>query len=93
MQFSWVRQLPHATAVVVMRRCRVMVFEKPEVLSRVHTRLLRVGLLTLKRRDFEVSSPYVPTRIFMSVGVLAVSRSPGIIRCGLRLDIARIDPA
>ena len=27
--------------------------------------LLRVGQLTLKRRDFEVSSPYVSTRIFM----------------------------
>ena len=55
--------------------------------------LLRVGLLTLTRRDFEVSSPYVSTRIFMSVGVLAVSRSPGIIRCGLCLDIAPMDTA
>ena len=34
MQFSWVRHLPHATAVVVMRRCRVMVFEKPEVIDK-----------------------------------------------------------
>ena len=31
MQFSWVRQLRLATAVVVRRRCQVMVFEKPEV--------------------------------------------------------------
>ena len=34
MQFSWVRQLPHATAVVVRRRCQVMVFEKPEVIDK-----------------------------------------------------------
>ena len=34
MQFSWVRQLPHATTVVVRRRCRVMVFEKPEVIDK-----------------------------------------------------------
>ena len=34
MQFSWVRQLPHATAVVVRRRCRVMLFEKPEVIDK-----------------------------------------------------------
>ena len=27
-------ELPHATAVVVMRRCRVMVFEKPEVIDK-----------------------------------------------------------
>ena len=33
MQFSWVRQLPHAMAVVVRRPCRVMVFEKPEVIG------------------------------------------------------------
>ena len=31
------------------------------------------------------------THIFISVGVLAVSRSPGIIRYGLRLDIAPMD--
>ena len=35
MRFSWVPQLPHATAVVVMRRCRVMVFEKPEVIDKI----------------------------------------------------------
>ena len=33
-QFSWVRQLPHATAVVVRRGCRVMVFEKLEVIDK-----------------------------------------------------------
>ena len=27
-------KLPHATAVVVMRRCRVMAFEKPEVIDK-----------------------------------------------------------
>ena len=34
MQFSWVRQLPHATTVVVRRCCLVMVFEKPEVIDK-----------------------------------------------------------
>ena len=55
--------------------------------------LLRVGLLTLKRRDFEVSSPEVSTRIFILVGVLAVSRSPVIIRCGMCLGIIPMDTA
>ena len=34
MQFSWVHQLRLATAVVVMRHCRVVVFEKPEVIDK-----------------------------------------------------------
>ena len=34
MQFSWERQLRLAPAVVVMHRCRVMVFEKPEVIDK-----------------------------------------------------------
>ena len=34
MQFSWVRQLRLATAVVVMHRCQVMVFQKPEVIDK-----------------------------------------------------------
>ena len=34
MQFSWVRKLRLATAVVVTRRSRVMVFEKPEVIDK-----------------------------------------------------------
>ena len=55
--------------------------------------LLRVGLLTLKMRDFEVSSPEVSTRIFISVGVLTVSCLPGIIRCGLCLNITPMDTA
>ena len=37
--------------------------------------LLRVGLLILKRRDFEVSSLEVSTRVFILVGVLAVTAS------------------
>ena len=50
----------------------------------------RIGS-TLQRRDFEVSSPEVSTRIFILVGVLAVSGSPGIIRCGFCLHIAPMD--
>ena len=34
MQFSRVRQLPHATAVVASRHCWVIVFEKPEVIDK-----------------------------------------------------------
>ena len=34
MQFSWVRQLRLATEVVVMRCCRVMVFEKTEAIDK-----------------------------------------------------------
>ena len=34
MQFSWVRQMRLPTAVVVRRRCRVMVFERPEVIDK-----------------------------------------------------------
>ena len=34
MQFSWVQQLRLPTAVVVMRRCRVVVFETPEVIEK-----------------------------------------------------------
>ena len=34
MQFSWVQQLCLATALVVMRRCQVMAFEKPEVIDK-----------------------------------------------------------
>ena len=34
MQFSWVRQLRLPTVVVVMCRCRVVVFEKPEVIDK-----------------------------------------------------------
>ena len=51
MQFSWIRQLPHATAVVVMRRCRVILFEKPEVIDKTgwgahrHTTSLDAGMI------------------------------------------------
>ena len=51
MQFSWVRQLPHAMAVAVMRRCRVMVFEKPEVIDKTgwgahrHTTSRKTGMI------------------------------------------------
>ena len=49
MQFSWVRQLRLATAVVVMRRCRVMVFEKPEVIDKLDEALTRTRpLMTLE---------------------------------------------
>ena len=34
MQFLWVRDPRLATAPVVMRRCRVMVFGKPEVIDK-----------------------------------------------------------
>ena len=34
MQFSWVRQLRFPTAVVVMPRCIVVVFERPEMIDK-----------------------------------------------------------
>ena len=47
-------------------------------------------ILTLKRCDFEVSSSEVST---VHTYFYAVSRSPGIIRCGLSVHIAPIDTA
>ena len=46
MQFSWVRQLPHTMAVVVRRRCLVMVFEKPEVTDKLDAMLACTQPLT-----------------------------------------------
>ena len=63
------------------------------VLIRVHTSTVESRTTDFKKVDFEVSSPEVSTRIFISVGVLAVNRSPGIIRCGMCLDNAPMDTA
>ena len=46
MKFSWVCQQRLATAEVVMRRCRVMMFEKLEVVVRLHEPLTGTQPLT-----------------------------------------------